>query len=133
MEYKHFFIILLLFVAVRLALIISGVLPVLSSNSPVNILINIIFIAIIFYMGWSLAKLGLKTVAVKTVIVMFVCVIMLCFAVLAGYAIKRPVLGVSVPSVFYLITILISSAIFNILLGMFFAVAGYWVRQRVRR
>jgi len=133
MEYKHFFIILLLFVAVRLALIISGVLPVLSSNSPVNILINIIFIAIIFYMGWSLAKLGLKTVAVKTVIVMFACVIVLCFAVLVGYVIKRPVMGVSVPSMFYLIAVLISSAISNILLGMFFAVAGCWVRQRVRR
>jgi hypothetical protein len=83
-------------------------------------------------MGWSYAGLGLKRIAIKGAIAALVAVTVVSLASVVGYSTKRPLLGVSLPSVYYLPIILLIRAASDVLIYAFFAVLGAWLSKKVK-
>jgi hypothetical protein len=132
MKEIHFYVLFAAIVALQSLLIISGVLSPLSSYSTDNILFNLVVMVIVIYMGWNLAKLGLKKVAIKGVIAAIVSVFVIFLFSIVGYFIERPVLGIQLPSIYYLPISLLSIALLNVVLYAFFAVIGALLAQRIK-
>jgi len=83
-------------------------------------------------MGWDLAKLGLKKVAIKGVIAAIVSVIIISLFSVIGYILKRPILGITLPSIYYLPIPFLSMALLNVILYAFFAVLGAWLAKEMK-
>lgn len=133
MEYIGFTVLAVLVAALKLGLILAGVLPPISSNSAGNLVFSLLQIAVIACMGWKFAKQGLKKVAVKGAVLMLAYVAVLCMAVLIGFYLKRPVLGAQVPSTYYLLVILTLNAAFNILVGAVIATCAAWIARKIKK
>jgi hypothetical protein len=132
MKEIHFYILFALIAAIQSGLILSGFLTPLSSYSVNNIIFSLVVAVIIIYMGWSLTKLGLKKVAIKGAIAALVSVLVISLASVIGYTIKRPVLGVKLPSIYYIPVPLLSAALLDAMVYAIFAVLGAWLAQRFK-
>jgi len=132
MKEIHFYVLVAVTVALECGLILAGVLTPLSSYSIGNIIFGLAVIAIVIYMGWNFSKLGLKKVAIKAVIAVIINIVVISLATLIGYNIKKPILGISLPSINYLPIALLSSSVVNILIFTFFAVLGAWLSQKLK-
>jgi len=105
-------------------LILAGILPPLSAYSAVQIIFILAQIATVAYMGFSLAKLGLKKIAVKGALAGLVMMAVVSVFSAIGYVRGIPVLGVPVQAAAYLPIVLLVIAVPNILLFAIFAIAG---------
>jgi hypothetical protein len=132
MKEIYFYALFAAIVALQSVLIIGGFLSPLSSYSTNNILFSLFVIVIVIYMGWDLVKLGLKKVAIKGVIAAIVSVIVISLFSILGFIIERPVLGIKIPSKYYIPIPLLSMALSNVVLYAFFAVLGAWLAQRIK-
>jgi hypothetical protein len=119
-------------VALECGLILTELLPPLSSYSTGQMAFGLIMVAIVVHMGWSYAGLGLKRIAIKGAIAALVAVTVVSLASVVGYSTKRPLLGVSLPSVYYLPIILLIRAASDVLIYAFFAVLGAWLSKKVK-
>jgi hypothetical protein len=132
MKEIYFYALFAIIVALQSMLIISGFLSPLSSYSTNNILFSLFLIIIVIYMGWDLAKLGLKKVAIKGVIAAIVSIIIISLFSVIGYILKRPILGITLPSIYYLPIPFLSMALLNVILYAFFAVLGAWLAKEMK-
>jgi hypothetical protein len=105
-------------------LILAGVLPPISSYSAGIVAFSLAQMAVVAYMGISLAKIGFKKVAVKGALAGLVMMAVVSVFSVIGYMYGIPVLGIPVQSAAYLPVALISMAIANALLFAAFAVVG---------
>lgn len=124
MKGLRFYIAVALLAVLESLLILAGILPPLSSYSAGIIGFSLAQIAIVAYMGFSLAKLGLKKVAVKSVLAGIVMMAVISVFTAIGYIEGIPVLGLSFQSAYYLPIALLSMAVANALLFAVFAVVG---------
>lgn len=132
MKTIHFYILFAAIAAIQAVLILSGFLTPLFSYSLGNILFSLIVAAIIIYMGWSFAKLSLKKVAMRGVIAALIAVAVISLFTIVGYIIKKPVLGVQLPSIYYLPLPLLSLALQNVVLFVVLAVFGAWLARKIK-
>jgi hypothetical protein len=131
MKTAHFYVIVPLIAAVQCVFVITGFMPPLSSYSPGQIVLSIAMMAAMAYMGYTLADAGLKAAAKKGALASLLAVIVICLFAMAGSALQRPVLGVSVPSLVSLALLLLSVCITNMLLLTLCAVLGAFVGRKI--
>jgi hypothetical protein len=124
MKEIRFYILIAALTVLEGLLILAGILPPMASYSMGQIVISLAQIATVTYMGFSLAKLGLKKVAVKGALAGLVMMVIVSMFSLIGYVEGIPVLGISLQSAYYLPVALISMAIMNILLFAVLAAVG---------
>jgi len=132
MKFFHFAIIIVAFVAIRLGLVLGGMLPVLSSYSMENNLLSLALIAIALCMGWVLSGIGARKAAIKGAIAMLLGVAILWIAAVTGYIFRRPVLGIQVPSIDYFIAALAITSAVNILLVAAVAASGAVIGRKFK-
>lgn len=124
MKDKYFYNIIAVLTVLEGLLILTGILPPLSSYSVGQIVLSAAQLATVAYMGLRLAKLGLKKVAVKGALAGLVMMAVVSVFSVIGYVKGIPVLGISVQSATYLPLVLLFMAVPNILLYAAFAVVG---------
>ncbi len=132
MKSLYFYLLSGALAAFECGLILSGLLPPLSSYSTGQIVFGLIIVAMVVYMGWGYAGLGFKRVAIKGAIMALVSVAVVSLALVVGNSTKRPLLGVSLQSVYYLPVNLLIMAAFGVLIYAFFAVLGAWFSKKVK-
>lgn len=128
-----FFILLIAALSlIESVLILSGVLQPVASYSLGNLLFSFAKIVLIIYAGIIYSGEGLKRSAFYGGVLEFVAVsVIALFSFISTAYLKKPVLGISVPSVSYplVMFILISE---NVLLGMIVAFCASWVTKKVK-
>jgi len=124
MKEIRFYIIIAALTVLEGLLILAGVLPPLSSYSIGQIAIQLAGIFTVIFMGFGLAKLGLKKAAVKGALAGFVMMAIVSVFSVIGYIKGIPVLGISLQSAAYLPLALAAMVVSNIILFAAFAVAG---------
>jgi len=132
MKELYFYVLFAAIFAAQTGLIIGGILDPVSLYSARNILFNVCVVIVVLYMGWNLSEFGIKKVAIKGAIAAFVGVTVLACASIIGYAIGKPILGVSLPSAAYLFIPLLAILLLNVILFTVFAVVGAWIAQRFK-
>jgi len=132
MKEIYFYALFAIIAALQSALILGEFLSPLFSYTPNNILFSLCVIAVVMYMGWSLAKFGLKKVAIKGAIAALVSSLVISLATIVGYLIKRPVLGIQLPSIYYLSIPLLVITFLTVVLYAFFAVLGALLAQNIK-
>jgi hypothetical protein len=132
MKLIHFYALFGALTALQCGAILAGLLPPLSSYSAGQMVFSLIIVAMVVYMGWSYAGLGLKRVAIKGAITALVTVAVVSLALVVGYSAKRPLLGVSIQSVYDLPVILLIRAVSGVLIYAFFAVLGAWLFKKIK-
>jgi hypothetical protein len=132
MKEIYFYALFAIIAALQSALILGGFLSPLFSYTPNNILFSLCVIAVVMYMGWSLAKLGLKKVAIKGAIAALVSYLVISLAAVVGYLITRPVLGIQLLSIYYLPIPLLVMTFLNVVLYAFFAALGALLAQNIK-
>ena len=124
MKEIQFYAIISAIAAAESLLILTGILPPLSSYSIGQILFSFAQLAVVVRMGWSSAKLGLEKVAVKGAKIGLVFMANIAVFSLIGYLSGTALLGVTVPSAVGLLLILLSMTIMNVITFAIFAVVG---------
>jgi MFS family permease len=132
MKEVYFYVFFAAITTLQYILILNGFLPPLLAYSIGNILFSLAIAVILIYMGWSFAKLGLKKVAIKGVIAAVVSMVVISLATVIGHIIKEPVLGIYIPSIYYLPIYLLLLALLGIVLCVLFATMGVWLAQRAK-
>ena len=133
MKAAHFYVLLPLLAAAQSGLALAGILAPLSSYSAGQVIFGLAKVFSMVWMGWSLSGLGLKKVAGKGALASLIAVMVVSSFSLVGNAMKRPVLGIPIPSVYFLPFILALFCIENIIILAFFAVIGAWVAKRIKK
>lgn len=129
LKVMHFITIIIILTALQILLIIAGVIPPLASHSIENLFFDFVGFIVIFLMGFALSKHGLKKVALFGACVTTASFIIVCIALIISSYLYRPILGISVPNLVYLTVILLTSLIFNIVLGVIVAIAGAFIKS----
>ena len=132
MKTIHFYVLVPVIAAAECGLILAGLLPPLSSYSAGQIVFGLIMISVMICMGLNLAELGFRKVTIKGAVASLGAVIVVSLFSAVGYIIKKPVLGVSLPSVYFLPVVLFFMGVENILIFTFFAVFGRWLAHKIR-
>jgi len=132
MKELYFYVLFTVIIAAQTGLIMGGVLDPVSSYSARNIVFSVFVAAVVIYMGWNLSEFGIKKIAIKGAIVAFVGVTVLACASIIGYTIGKPILGVYLPSVAYMVLPLLYMLLLSAILYALLAVVGAWVAQRFK-
>ena len=132
MKELSFYVLFTVIFAAQTGLIMGGVLDPVSSYSARNIVFSVFVAAVVIYMGWNLSEFGIKKIAIKGAIVAFVGVTVLACASIIGYTIGKPILGVYLPSVAYMVLPLLYMLLLSAILYALLAVVGAWVAQRFK-
>lgn len=112
--------------------ILLDVLPPVASYSLKNLLFSFARIAVIIYAGIIYYNEGLKRSAFCGGILGFVMVsVIALFSFISMVYLKKPVLGISVPSTSYPLVMLIL-ILENVLIGMIIAVCASWITKKVK-
>ncbi len=113
-------------------LILLDVLPPVASYSLGNLLFSFAKIVLIIYAGITYYDKGLKRSAFYGGVLGFVMVsVIALFSFISMAYLKKPVLGISVPSASYPLVMLIL-ILENVLLGMIVAFCASWVTKKVK-
>ncbi|MCJ7571485.1 MAG: hypothetical protein MUO82_06370 [Candidatus Thermoplasmatota archaeon] len=132
MKELYFYVLFTAIIAAQTGLIMGGVLDPVSSYSARNIVFSVFVAAVVIYMGWNLSEFGIKKIAIKGAIVAFVGVTVLACASIIGYTIGKPILGVYLPSVAYMVLPLLYMLLLSAILYALLAVVGAWIAQRFK-
>jgi hypothetical protein len=132
MKELHFYVLFVAIAAVQTGLIMGGILDPLTSYSARNILFNVFVAAVVIYMGGAFSESGIKKVAMKGAIVAFVSVTVITCASLIGYTLRKPVLGISIPSAASMIVPLMLILLSTLVLYAILAVVGALIVQRFK-
>jgi hypothetical protein len=133
MKLLHFIALTVLLSLIESGLVLAGLLPPVLSYSPGNLLFSLASLAVIFCLGWTLAKLKWKQIALKSGLAMLAGVIVICLAALLGNYINKPVLGIQVQSFSMLLLVLAFIIIENVLLAVILALVAAFIARKITK
>ncbi len=127
-----FISVIILLSLIEVLLILSGLLPPVSSYSAVNLPLKLLRWGVIVYVAVTLKESLVKS-ATKGAILSFAGISIICMGTFVGNYLGKPVLGVPVYSMIHFYVVLIILILENVLVGALVAACSVLIAKKLKR